>query len=135
MTGNYSGSCLCDEIAFEVVGKFDSFYLCHCSRCRKGTGSAHGSNLFSSSAKLKWLAGEDKVKSFRLPGTMHAKSFCAICGSAVPSIQMDGQLLVVPAGSLDTDLDMKVTAHILIEDRARWDNDLEKAPMVTGLPN
>ncbi|MBU2706617.1 GFA family protein [Zooshikella marina] len=135
MSDKYSGSCLCGEITFEINGGFESFYLCHCSRCRKDTGSAHASNLFSTSAKLKWLSGEEKVKSFNLSGTKHAKSFCTICGSAVPSIQMDGKLLVVPAGSLDTALDMEASAHILIQDRAQWDNELEKAPMVEGLPN
>ena len=98
-----SGSCLCGEVTFEIEGDFDNFYLCHCSRCRKDTGSAHGANLFSSTAKLKWLSGVDKVTNFKLPSTQHNKSFCSICGSALPNIQLGGELLVVPAGSLDCD--------------------------------
>ena len=53
----YKGSCLCGEVTFEIEGDFDNFYLCHCERCRKDTGSAHAANLFSSTAKLKWLSG------------------------------------------------------------------------------
>jgi hypothetical protein len=37
----YRGSCICGEIAFEVDGPFDHFLSCHCSRCRKSTGTAH----------------------------------------------------------------------------------------------
>jgi len=41
-----AGSCLCKKINFEIEGEFDSFYLCHCGRCRKDTGSAHAANFF-----------------------------------------------------------------------------------------
>ncbi|MCB2166668.1 MAG: GFA family protein [Deltaproteobacteria bacterium] len=129
-----SGSCLCGEVAFEIEGDFENFYLCHCSRCRKDTGSAHGANLFSSSAKIKWVSGEDKVKNFTLPSTQHTKSFCSICGSALPNIQMGGELLVVPAGSLDCDVSIIPTAHIFVSSKANWDKDLHKIPMIETLP-
>ena len=37
----FRGSCICGEVAFEVEGPFDHFLNCHCSRCRKATGTAH----------------------------------------------------------------------------------------------
>lgn len=129
-----SGSCLCGEVRFEVEGDFDHFFLCHCHRCQKDTGSAHGANLFSSTAKLKWLSGSDKVTSFTLPSTQHSKSFCSKCGSALPNIQMDGKLLVVPAGSLDTDVHITPNAHIFMASKANWDDDLHNLPMIETLP-
>ena len=48
----HTGSCLCGEITFEIDGDFKNFYLCH---CRKDTGPAHAANMFSSTAKLKWI--------------------------------------------------------------------------------
>lgn len=129
-----SGSCLCGAVAFEVTGPFDAFFLCHCGRCQKDTGSAHAANLFSSSAKLVWLKGEDHVTTFQLPETRHQKSFCATCGSALPAIQENGALLVVPAGSLDTDVSIKPIAHICCADRAIWDEALENIPKMDGLP-
>ncbi|MDQ8194881.1 GFA family protein [Coraliomargarita sp. SDUM461004] len=128
------GSCLCGRVTFEVVGDFDNFYLCHCSRCRKDTGSAHAANLFSSTAKLKWLSGADSVSNFTLENTQHSKSFCSACGSALPNIQMDGKQLMVPAGSLDSDLSIQPTAHIFISNKANWDMNLEKYPMIENLP-
>ncbi|MCB9494917.1 MAG: GFA family protein [Desulfobacteraceae bacterium] len=129
------GSCLCGEVTFEIDGEFDSFYLCHCSRCRKDTGSAHGANLFSSSATLEWLSGKDKVRNFTLGSTQHSRSFCSVCGSALPNIQMEGKLLVVPAGSLDCDLSINPTAHIFVSGKANWDNNLHKIPMIDTLPS
>ena len=30
----YQGSCLCGDVRYVIDGEFESFYLCHCSRCR-----------------------------------------------------------------------------------------------------
>jgi hypothetical protein len=51
---------------FLKMRDFEKFYLCHCERCRKDTGSAHAANLFSSTAKLKWLSGQEKSKTFSM---------------------------------------------------------------------
>jgi len=131
----YKGSCLCGEVTFEIEGEFDSFYLCHCERCRKDTGSAHAANLFSSSARLKWLSGKDQAKTFSLRPGGHTKSFCMNCGSALPNIQMDGKLLVVPAGSMDSGIHVKPQGHIYYSYKANWDTGLEKVPVFEELPD
>ena len=135
MSDKQRGSCLCGAVRFEVAGDFERFYLCHCQHCRKDTGSAHGANLFSSSARLRWLTGEDKVTVFNLPNTRHRHCFCSTCGSALPDLQMNGTLLKVPAGSLDTDVHMRPDAHIFVASKANWDEALEKAPMIEKLPS
>lgn len=132
MTDHF-GSCLCGTVSFQVKGDFDSFYLCHCRHCQKDTGSAHAANLFSHSAKLVWLSGADTVASFTLPGTRHNRSFCKLCGSALPNTPVAG-LLVVPAGSLDSQITMLPTAHIFSSSRAVWDERLEEVPKFEGLP-
>ena len=134
MNDRHTGSCLCGSVRFEVEGEFERFYLCHCQYCRKDTGSAHAANLFSSQGSLKWISGQDHVRTFDRPATRHRKSFCSICGSALPMTQMDGQLLVVPAGSLDSEVEVRPTAHIFFSSRARWDHELEKIPSTDGFP-
>ena len=134
MGGKYYGSCLCGAVRFEVEGAFERFYLCHCQHCRKDTGSAHGANLFSSTATLKWLAGENKVTVFNLPNTRHRHCFCSTCGSALPDLQLNGALLKVPAGSLDTDVHTRPDAHIFVASKANWDEALEQLPTVARLP-
>ncbi len=129
----YSGSCLCKKVSFEFIGDFNGFYLCHCGRCRKVTGSAHGANLFSTSAKLNWLTGEEHIKTFHFPNTRFVKSFCDTCGSALPNTA-NGRILV-PAGSLDCDVDLKPNGHIFIGSKANWDQDLETVTKFENLPN
>jgi hypothetical protein len=135
VSSRHSGRCLCGDVRFEIAGEFESFYLCHCDYCRKDTGSAHAANLFSSTASLHWLAGADHVKRFDLPATRHSKCFCGNCGSALPMLQMNGALLVVPAGSLDSEVLIRPNAHIFFSSRAGWDDALEKIPRFDGFPS
>lgn len=128
------GSCLCGEVTFEIYGDFENFFLCHCEHCRKDTGSAHAANLFSSTAKLKWLTGKSKIKTFDYKSSGHIKSFCSECGSALPNIRMDGKLVVVPAGSLDSEVFIKPQGHIYMASKANWDNELDKVPKFNELP-
>lgn len=135
MNSTYPGSCLCGQIKFQIDGSFESFYLCHCKHCQKDTGSAFAANVFSTTAKLTWLAGDDKVKNFNLQGTRHAKSFCSDCGSAVPGFHMEGKLLVVPAGSLDVEIPIKPNAHLFDSSKASWEVELKEIQVFKTYPS
>ena len=131
---DHVGSCLCGTVRFNVTGDFDQFFLCHCRHCQKDTGSAHAANLFSHAATLSWQLGSDAVRSFTLPGTRHQKSFCTLCGSALPTAQTGG-LVVVPAGCLDTAVTLVPTAHIFSSSKALWDDELGKVAQFDRLPD
>lgn len=131
----YQGSCLCGDVTFTVEGDFENFYLCHCERCRKDTGSAHAANLFSTTAALTWLTGEENVRTYDHLSEGHIKSFCARCGSALPNLQMEGKLLVVPAGCLDSDVPLRPQGHIYCAHKANWDRDLAGLPAYEELPD
>lgn len=128
------GSCLCGSVQFDISGDFDAFFLCHCSRCRKNSGSAHGANLFAANATIAWRSGAANVASYRLPDTRHERSFCRTCGSALPVAAAGGAMLVVPAGSLDGPVGIRPTAHICCASRAEWDAGLADVPHMDGLP-
>lgn len=134
MSNKHHGSCLCGSVRFEVAGQFERFFLCHCEYCRKDTGSAHAANLFASSAVLTWLTGQEQVKRFDLTGTRHSRAFCSNCGSALPTVQ-NGELLVVPAGSLDSAIRLRPDAHLFMASKAAWDEGLEQVPRVERLPS
>ncbi len=61
------GSCVCGAVAFRIEGPFRGFQYCHCSRCRKKTGSSHVANIFVPVGQFHWERGEDKVRRFELP--------------------------------------------------------------------
>jgi hypothetical protein len=90
--------------------------------------------LVTRNAKLRWVLGEDNVRTYQVEGTRHQRSFCATCGSALPKVLMEGTLILTPAGGLDTPVDIKPTAHIGMASRAPWDEELEKVPKMDGMP-
>ncbi|WP_221801527.1 GFA family protein [Oceanobacter mangrovi] len=137
MTGNLQGSCQCGQIRYQLQGKIAGFYLCHCSRCRKDSGSAHAANLFCPQAVMEWLAGGELAVEYKVPETRHRKCFCPTCGSSLPYRLDDGTWLV-PAGSLDSELVMKPSAHIFMDSKAAWDRDWraddDPIPCFEGFP-
>ena len=73
----FKGSCLCGEVALEVEGPFDRFLNCHCSRCRKATGTAHSCEVIVKASALRWLRGEASVARYDLPtARSFATAFC-----------------------------------------------------------
>ena len=121
MAAPLNGSCLCGAVTFEVQPPFERMVHCHCSRCRKGTGTGHATNLYVQPSQLKWLSGEGSISRYNLPSAKSfGKWFCSQCGSPVPRLTRSGKTAVIPAGSLDTTPPIKPTDHIFWGSRAPW---------------
>lgn len=119
--GSLKGSCLCGTVRFEVHPPFKKMVHCHCSRCRKGTGTGHATNLYLEPSQLQWLAGQDSISRYDLPSAKSfSKWFCRQCGSPVPRISRSGKTVVLPAGSLESIPPIAPTAHIFWGSRAAW---------------
>ena len=115
------GSCLCGAVKYEVTGEAKRFFHCHCSRCRKATGTGHASNLFVQPGVLRWLTGEDQVRAFKLPEAKRfTNSFCASCGGRLPRQPKDSDSVSIPAGSLDDDAPIKPQARVYAGSGAKW---------------
>src|SRR3546814_8163629 len=82
MTNALRGSCLCGEIRFEIDGKIGAAGQCHCSKCRKVSGTDGNAVFYASTAGFRWLAGEDLIERFVVPdGRGWTSHFCRRCGS------------------------------------------------------
>ena len=115
------GSCLCGAVTFAVTGEARRFYHCHCSRCRKATGTGHASNLFLQPGELVWLSGSDQVRAFKVPAAQRfTNSFCATCGGRVPRQPAGTDVVMIPAGSLDAEPPITPQARIFTGSRAAW---------------
>jgi hypothetical protein len=118
--GRVAGSCLCGEVAYELANPV-AMYQCHCSRCRKGRGAAHGANLFCRLEDFHWARGAELVVDYQLPEARRfGVAFCRQCGGAVPRVAVAGGNVVVPVSCLDTDPGMRPMAHIFTGSKAVW---------------
>lgn len=122
------GSCLCGAVAFEASKEFD-FRNCHCSRCRKARGAAFASNMFVRPADFRWLRGEDRLVSYRLPSAQRfGNVFCRSCGSPMPRVVPQRDFIVVPAGTLDSDPGARPACHIFVGSKAPWHEITDDLP-------
>ncbi|MBS0330598.1 MAG: GFA family protein, partial [Proteobacteria bacterium] len=79
-----NGSCLCGAVRYEVVGDLQRFYHCHCSRCRKSSGTGHATNLMLANARILFSHGEALLKRYKVPDAERfTRQFCSECGSSV----------------------------------------------------
>ena len=115
------GSCLCGKVCYEIAPPFKTFQYCHCSRCRKFTGSAHASNIFVPPDQFRWLEGIEQVARFDHPTAKYfATCFCKNCGSSLPWEVKGGINVVIPAGTLDEEPGIKPQQSIFWGSRAPW---------------
>jgi len=119
MEHSVRGSCLCGAVAFTVRPPLRAFRYCHCSRCRKTSGSAHAANFTVEQEQLAWSRGEDHVGRFELPGARaYASCFCKTCGLRLPWTAQNSRWVIVPAGALDDDPGVRPERNIYWGSRA-----------------
>lgn len=118
------GECLCGAVAFEVEDELPNLYQCHCSLCRKVTGSNANAATFVSLNKFRWVNGQENITSFQKP-TGYRSDFCRICGSPVPNQLRSANLVWVPAGLLAGDFDSEIAVHLHAGSSASWERNSE----------
>lgn len=135
MTASINGACLCGKVRFRVSGPFEAFHLCHCSQCRRSTGSAHAANIFAGAEQIEWLAGEDMIKRYTPDeADVISKCFCTNCGSLVPYTSLKSGKLIIPAGSLAEAPGIDPQDNIFWRDRADWYDAGLEAPRIEQGP-
>lgn len=113
------GSCLCGGIAFKVKRVVGPFELCHCSRCRKVSGSAYVAAVGASTTGYRVIRGAELVRTFAVPlaekPPPYTVFFCSQCGSPVPDPRPEGDCVEIPAGLLDDEPGIYSDKHIYVD--------------------
>jgi len=115
------GACNCGAVSFEIGAELRDVFVCHCSICRRSTGSNGIAVLLVPNEQLRWLSGEDSIATWKKPDADWQTWFCRICGAPVPG-ENDPAKMFVPAGSIiEGGEALKVAHHIWVDSRAVWD--------------
>ena len=130
-----NGSCLCGAVNYQIEGPFKIFQYCHCSRCRKFTGSAYASNLFVPPERFRWTSGEGMIRRYEHPDAKYfATNFCKQCGSSLPWAVKGGKNIIVTAGTLDDDPGIKPMWNIFWRSKASWYEESSDLPKHDEFP-
>lgn len=113
------GSCLCGQVTLEVADDFTFLGYCHCSECRKWSGSAFASGGMVAADALTVTAGAGLLARYRKsPATELV--FCSRCGSSLFSRKLQLDRCVVRLGILDEAPTRKPDMHIYCASKAPW---------------
>ena len=128
------GSCLCGGVRFEITHAVGPFELCHCSRCRKASGSAFVAGLGVRREDFRLVQGRELITTFEAPvreaPPPYRSSFCSRCGSPVPDESGDSPWFEIPAGLLDDDPRLRPDKHIFVDFKSPWFGITDNLPQL-----
>jgi hypothetical protein len=113
-----AGKCLCGAVHYAVADEFVYAANCHCSNCRRTTGSAFKPFAGIGRNRLRITKGEDNLM---IVGEANANdTHCTLCGSLLYSVVRDGAFVHVAMGTLVDDPSIRPRAHIFVGSKAPW---------------
>ncbi len=126
---DYTGQCLCGDVTFTAKGEAKRVSACYCGMCRtqNGGGAFHGAELrgeltITNTTGLKWYASSDKAR----------RGFCANCGSSLFwQSNINPTYFDISLGVLDDVSNLKLEAHIFVDDCAPYQTVPNNAPHLT----
>jgi len=128
------GQCGCGAVAYEVRDAFEYAMYCHCSGCRRDTGSAFKPLAGIGRAQLRLVAGEEVILRRGSAGAAHDVR-CGRCGSLLYSVVREGAYVHVAMGSLVDEPAIRPSAHIFVGSKARWHRIADDLPQFEEWPS
>ena len=122
MAKTLAGGCLCGAVRFECAHDGEKMAVCHCSDCRKASGSAASHILRVPAQALTLLRGEPRSYEKRADsGNAITRMFCPQCGSQLYSEREDlPQFRAIRVGALDDASSLEVGLHIWTRSALPW---------------
>ena len=116
----FHGSCLCGNIKYTASELIGPYVYCHCRSCRKSNGTAFAANIAVPVAGFVVQAGEENLAVYESSPKKY-RHFCRNCGSPLFTKVGDNPSFVrLRLGTLDSEFKEKCSAHIFVEESAKW---------------
>jgi hypothetical protein len=127
------GQCLCGAVRYAVSNTFQYALICHCSQCRRATGSAFKPFAGIESNALRLTEGEGQVLIYGNQQAAH-DVHCGRCGSLLYSVVREGAYVHVTLGTLLDAPDIRPSAHIFVGSKAPWYEIGDSLPQYEEFP-
>jgi hypothetical protein len=107
---------------------------CHCSACRRTTGSAF-KPIAGIKRNLFHVAGVKEPPLIYGAATGPHDVHCATCGSFLYSVVRDGAYVHVAMGTLVDEPAIRPSMHIFVGSKAKWHRITDQLPQFEGFPD
>jgi hypothetical protein len=109
---------MCGAVEYAVADAFEFALFCHCSMCRRSTGSAFKPLAGIPRSELKLVRGDEALLIVGEESGHDAR--CGRCGSLLYSVVRDGTFVHVAMGTLVDEPSTRPTMHIFVASKAGW---------------
>lgn len=113
-----TGQCRCRAVTYEVADEFTYALNCHCSNCRRATGSAFKPLAGIAIEKISIVAGTDRI--MLVGNKTEPYVHCRECGSLLYAVISGGTRAHVTMGTLVDTPSIRPTHHIFVGSKAPW---------------
>ncbi len=127
-----TGQCLCGTLEYKVADAFAYAMYCHCSLCRRTTGSAFKALAGIAGRHLTLTRGEDAV--LRYGDDLWHNVNCRHCGSLLYAVVRDGAYVHVCMGTLVDPPSIRPSMHIFVGSKAPWYDITDDLPQYEAFP-
>ena len=125
-----AGRCFCGAVHYTVADQFVYAANCHCSNCRRTTGSAF--KPFAGIEREKFVVTKGEEARMIFGDDKGHDAHCARCGSLLYSLVRDSAWVHVAMGTLLDDPSIRPTAHIFVGSKAPWFTITDGLPQYEG---
>lgn len=115
------GGCLCGAVRYELKAEPRGIAICHCTHCRRQSGSLFSFNLVIREADYRQFGETAVFIDTGDSGQPVHRHFCTTCGSPIlaKTALMPGKV-VVKAGTLDDTDGLQPQIEIYTDHAATW---------------
>ncbi|MEF2073005.1 GFA family protein [Consotaella sp. CSK11QG-6] len=113
--------------------RFEYAANCHCSQCRRATGSAFKAFAGVRIEELRLVDGHDRITTYGDRDGAH-DVHCATCGSLLYSVVRDGAYAHVAMGTLVDTPSIRPSMHIFVGSKANWFAITDDLPQFEKFP-
>ncbi len=131
--GLLTGGCLCAGVRFEVAAPLIRANHCHCSRCRRHSGTAVCTQGRVRREQFRLIRGAELIRTYQGGEGFAVKAFCSVCGSSLfGGTWPDGPQVSIRLGAFDGDPGIAPQFHTFVDSRAPWDEIADGLPQYPG---
>jgi hypothetical protein len=125
------GSCRCGKVTYTVSADPIFTGICHCTSCRKSTGSAYATVVGVPAPALKVTGATTQFDDVGDSGKATHRAFCPSCGTTVTQWAdvMDG-VMMIGLGTVENPSSVSPAMQIFCDSALPW----AKVPDMQGFP-
>ncbi|MGI1677615.1 MAG: GFA family protein [Cellvibrionaceae bacterium] len=128
-----TGHCLCRKISFRIPDDLEYAVYCHCSECRRFSGSIFSVTGGVRSNKVDILNGSELISRY-IKTDQSTMCFCSDCGSSLFVEKPMRSMIHIRFGALDSMPSLKPQAHVFVGSKIPWYKITDELPQFEEAP-